>query len=191
MLSKGVSLSGEFAADWLGMLMRSPARVDGLRLAADIYRAHDIALARVWTSGGVVINDDLGAAGVSITVLTEGGMVLRAGEKDYFLEKGDAVVYPTATLVSITSELPAAIIEVELGEGSADRFFPGLIDGPHLVPRTVGAVRVLSVLVNEILAGLDQSDPYLSRRYAIAVEAIAADLVEETDHDLPDPPQLV
>ncbi|WP_211287934.1 hypothetical protein, partial [Rathayibacter iranicus] len=77
--SKGVVLSGEPAATWLEALCRSPDRRDDLRLAADIYRAQDIALARLWTSASILTNADLHSEGVSITVLTEGEMVLRAG----------------------------------------------------------------------------------------------------------------
>lgn len=183
--SKGVALSGEPAATWLEALCRSPDRRDDLRLAADIYQAQDIALARLWTSARILTNADSHSDGVSITVLTEGEMELQARDKNYILEKGDAVLYRSASLISTASTIPVAVIEIELGKGSGNRIAPGLLNDSSFVPRTVGAVRLLSVLVNEILAGLDESGRRVSRRLAVAVEALAADLIEDTDHDLP------
>ncbi|WP_146076785.1 hypothetical protein [Rathayibacter tritici] len=183
--SRGVALSGEPAATWLEALCRSPDRRDDLRLAADIYRSRDLALARLWTSASTVTNADSQSEGVSITVLTEGEMVLRAGGDDHVLEKGDAVLYRSASLVSTASTAPSAVIEIELGRGSGDRVAPGLLSDSSFVPRTVSSVRPLSVLVNEILAGLDEPARRISRRIVVAVEALAADLVEDTDHDLP------
>ncbi|NRD08993.1 helix-turn-helix transcriptional regulator [Rathayibacter agropyri] len=112
-------------------------------------------------------------------------MLLRAGGEDHLLEKGDAVLYRAASLISTASELPVAVLEIELGTGSGERLNSGLINDSYFVPRTVRAVRLLSVLINEILASSDETDQRISRRCLIAVEAIAADLVEETDYDLP------
>lgn len=183
--SRGVALSGEPAATWLEALCRSPDRRDDLRLAADIYQSQDLALARLWTSASIMTNVDSRSEGLSITVLTEGEMVLRAGDDNHILEKGDAVLYRSASLISTASTVPVAVIEIELGKGSGDRVAPGLLTDSSFVPRTVGAVRLLSVLVNEILAGLDESGRRISRRIVVAVEALAADLVEDIDHDLP------
>lgn len=112
-------------------------------------------------------------------------MELQARDKNYILEKGDAVLYRSASLISTASTVPVAVIEIELGKGSGDRIAPGMLNDSCFVPRTVGAIRLLSVLVNEILAGLDESGRRISRRLVVAVEALAADLIEDTDHDLP------
>ncbi|WP_237399255.1 hypothetical protein, partial [Rathayibacter iranicus] len=105
--------------------------------------------------------------------------------ENHILEKGDAVLYRSASLISTASTVPVAVIEIELGKGSGGRIAPQLLNDSSFVPRTVRAVRLLSVLVNEILAGLDESGRRMSRRFVVAVEALAADLLEDTDHDLP------
>lgn len=119
---RGVELAGSAAATWLrGHGLENRGDEGPLRLAADVVRTNDFALARLWhTARRLVRHSD--RDGIDIVIVVEGAVRATPESGEYRIGRHQGLLIPADSSLEFASDSPVGLVLLSVSESFQTRF---------------------------------------------------------------------